>query len=248
MKAVGILQAACPNDLPATPTGRLAAMHVRVAAMLQAVQAVRPALEKLYASLSDEQKERFNALDENAFGTAPQPDVAQLCGNKRSSPTKLPLARIEQSLRLSSAQDANLKALDDASAKSSEILSANCPTGQALTPPGRVAAMEQRLSGMLQAIEAVRPALTNFYGSLSDEQKARFDRLGLASPPDRQAGSASRDFVHGLNRPRAGLFRQSRQVPPLQPRRLTISGCAAEISATQNAIQPSTRPRSIRGR
>jgi hypothetical protein len=177
-KAVGILQAACPNDLPATPTGRLAAMHIRVAAMLQAVQTVRPALDRFYASLSDEQKERFNALDENAFGAAPQPDVAQLCGNKRSSPTKLPLARIEQSLRLSSAQDANLKALDDASAKSNEILDANCPTGATLTPPGRVAAMEQRLSGMLQAIEAVRPALTNFYGSLSDEQKARFDRLG----------------------------------------------------------------------
>jgi hypothetical protein len=38
--------------------------------------------------------------------------------------------------------------------------------------------MEQRLDGMLQAIETVRPALTRFYGSLSDEQKARFDRMG----------------------------------------------------------------------
>jgi len=177
-KAVGILQAACPNDLPATPTGRLAAMHIRVAAMLQAVQTVQPALDKFYASLSDEQKERFNALDENAFGTAPQQDVAQLCGSKRSSPVNLPVARIEQSLRLSSAQNADLKALDDASAKSAQILDANCPTGQTLTPPGRVAAMAQRLNGMLQAIEAVRPALTKFYGSLSDEQKARFDRLG----------------------------------------------------------------------
>jgi hypothetical protein len=38
--------------------------------------------------------------------------------------------------------------------------------------------MEQRLDAMLQAIETVRPALTQFYGSLSDEQKARFDRMG----------------------------------------------------------------------
>jgi hypothetical protein len=38
--------------------------------------------------------------------------------------------------------------------------------------------MEQRLKGMLQAIETVRPALNKFYASLSDEQKARFDRLG----------------------------------------------------------------------
>jgi LTXXQ motif family protein len=28
------------------------------------------------------------------------------------------------------------------------------------------------------AYETVRPALTKFYGALSDEQKARFDRLG----------------------------------------------------------------------
>jgi len=79
---------------------------------------------------------------------------------------------------LSNDQGADLKALEEASAKSADILNANCPTGETLTPPGRVAAMEQRLSGMLQAIETVRPALNKFYGSLNDEQKARFDRLG----------------------------------------------------------------------
>jgi len=177
-KAVGILQAACPNDLPSTPTGRLAAMHQRVQAMLQAVETVRPALARFYDALSDEQKERFNALDQNAFGNAPQPDVAQLCGNKRSSPASLPMAEIQQSLQLSRGQESDLRALDEASAKSSDILGASCPTDRALTPPGRVAAMEQRLKGMLQAIETVRPALNKFYGSLSDEQKARFDRLG----------------------------------------------------------------------
>jgi len=177
-KAINILQAACPNDLPSTPTGRLAAMHVRVQAMLQAVQTVRPALDKFYNSLTDEQKERFNALDQNAYGSAPKPDVAQLCSNKRSSPASLPVTEIEQSLRLSNDQGADLKALEEASAKSADILNANCPTGETLTPPGRVAAMEQRLSGMLQAIETVRPALNKFYGSLNDEQKARFDRLG----------------------------------------------------------------------
>jgi hypothetical protein len=178
-KAVGILQAACPNDLPATPTGRLTAMHVRVQAMLQAVETVRPALDRFYGSLTDEQKERFNGLDQNAFAGAPKPDVANLCGNARApSVGNLPIARIERSLSLSGAQQADLKALNDASAQSAQILAANCPTGQELTPPGRVAAMAQRLKGMLQAIETVRPALNRFYGALSDEQKARFDRLG----------------------------------------------------------------------
>ena len=38
--------------------------------------------------------------------------------------------------------------------------------------------MEQRLQAMLQAVDTVQPALQQFYASLSDEQKARFDRLG----------------------------------------------------------------------
>jgi hypothetical protein len=182
-KAVATLQSACPNDLPATPTGRLAAMRVRVQAMLQAVQTVRPALEAFYASLSDEQKERFNALDQGTAGAAAPDEAgfAQFCGGQKASVVNLPTGRIEQSLRLNQSQEAALNEVNDASAKASETLNAACPNGEGqemLTPPGRVRAMQQRLDAMLQAIETVRPALTKFYGSLSDEQKARFDRLG----------------------------------------------------------------------
>ena len=58
------------------------------------------------------------------------------------------------------------------------MLNANCAQDQALTPPGRVAAMETRLSAMLKALDTVQPAITKFYNSLTDEQRARFDRLG----------------------------------------------------------------------
>ena len=49
---------------------------------------------------------------------------------------------------------------------------------QALTPPGRLAAMEQRLAAMLQGLDIVQPALAKFYNSLSDEQKAQINRIG----------------------------------------------------------------------
>jgi hypothetical protein len=39
--------------------------------------------------------------------------------------------------------------------------------------------MEQRLNAMPEAIKIVQPALESFYGSLSDERKARFNQLGL---------------------------------------------------------------------
>jgi hypothetical protein len=176
--AVGVLQAACPTELPSTPTGRLAAMRQRVEAMLQAVQLVRPALEKFYESLSDEQKERFNALDEsNRSAGRQQPEVAKLCGGRGSQVANLPTEQIERSLRLSEAQDAALKELNDASGRAADILKVSCTVEQTLTPTGRLAAMEQRLDTTLQALDTVQPALAKFYDSLSDEQKARVNRL-----------------------------------------------------------------------
>src|SRR5260370_12964485 len=61
-RALDILKAACPAALPSTPTGRIEAMRQRLDAMLQAVRTVRPVVEKVYQSLNDEQKARFNAL------------------------------------------------------------------------------------------------------------------------------------------------------------------------------------------
>jgi hypothetical protein len=62
-------------------------------------------------------------------------------------------------------------------------LKSDCPAYQALTPTGRVEAMERRLEAILVAVKTVRPALVNFYKGLSDEQKARFNTLGSPSRP-----------------------------------------------------------------
>ena len=61
-QALDTLKASCPTELPNTPGGRIEAMHARLVAMLQTVRTVRPALEKFYQSLNDEQKARLNAL------------------------------------------------------------------------------------------------------------------------------------------------------------------------------------------
>jgi hypothetical protein len=184
-KALEVLRTACPSDLPSTPTGRLAAMRNRVEVMSQAVRIVRPAIERFYQSLSDEQKERFNALDSenvaSAAAAGQQVDLAQACGERGTPAALVPIARIERSLRLNDAQQAALRELESASAKAADSLRANCPVDQPLTPPGRLAAMERRLDGMLQALDTVQPALAHFYGSLDDEQKAQFNRLDARS-------------------------------------------------------------------
>jgi hypothetical protein len=60
--AVSILQAACPDEVPMTPPGRLEAMETRLRAMVEAANTVKPSLDSFYSSLDDEQKARFNKL------------------------------------------------------------------------------------------------------------------------------------------------------------------------------------------
>jgi len=100
-----------------------------------------------------------------------------VCGGQGANLPDLPTARIAQAVRPTSEQRAALDELDAVSIAAAEFLNANCRENQALTPPGRVQAMAQRLEAMLLAVKTVQPALERFYNSLSDEQKARFNQL-----------------------------------------------------------------------
>ena len=185
-KAIDTLKSECPTDLPSIPTGRLAAMEGRLQVMLAAVQTVRPALERFYQSLSDEQKARFNAIapTNNRDATAKdQYDLAKLCNERTPGATDLPIDRIAQAVQPTPAQRAALDELKDASVKAAERLNTECPAYQTLTPTGRVEAMEKRLDAALGAVKTVGPAFVKFYNSLSDEQKARFNSLRSASRP-----------------------------------------------------------------
>jgi histone H3/H4 len=176
-KALDILKAACPTALPSTPTGRIEAMRQRLDAMLAAVRTVRPVVEKFYQSLNDEQKARFNALSPDNQQQA-QRDPTQACNARAFA--SVPLERIERAVQPDGAQRSALKELQDAMSEAADLLSADCPTYRALTPVGRLQAMEQRLDAMLRAVQTVQPALEKFYGSLGDEQKERFNRLSPA--------------------------------------------------------------------
>ena len=63
-KADETIVATCPAHPPLTPPGRLDAVRNRLQAMLQAIDIVRPPLQTFYASLSDDQKARFDAMGE----------------------------------------------------------------------------------------------------------------------------------------------------------------------------------------
>lgn len=189
-QANAIVKASCPAEIPLTPVARLDAVEKRLKAMVQAVQVLRGPLEKFYASLNDEQKQRFEAMGHagrtRTGSTAADGNLAALCGEREGDVAKLPVQRIEQVVEPNAQQQAAFDAIKKVSEDTADRLKASCPAQMPQTPVARLDAVKTRLSAMADAIKTIRPALENFYASLSDEQKAKFNSMG---PPPQNASS-----------------------------------------------------------
>jgi len=114
-------------------------------------------------------------------GLSPQA-LRQLCHNPDRGITAWPFAEITNALRPTSEQRALLDQLKSAAAHAADALKNSCSDTYALTPPGRLRAMINRISATLEAVRMVRPALEGFYNALSDEQRARFNTLSPRLP------------------------------------------------------------------
>jgi LTXXQ motif family protein len=173
----------CPTSVSFTPTGRLAEMHQRLQTLVTAVNTVSPPLTKFYDALNDEQKARFNDIapatpNAPVAGRSPRGTEASPQAQCNASIMAWPSDQIDRVVRPSDAQRVKLEALQSATAQSADTIKAACPSEVPSTPPNRIAAIGKRLQAMLQAVETVQPVLTDFYNSLSDDQKARFNTMG----------------------------------------------------------------------
>jgi hypothetical protein len=182
VKAAQDLKAACPTDIALTAPSRLAAMQQRIGAMIAAVQTVQPPLDNFYALLTDEQKARLTALGNDQRQNKTTGDttgsLAQSCGAAQPGVMEWPTTEIDQTVRPTDAQRASLVALQNATTQAADLLAASCLTSDPLTPPARLSAVGKRLATVLQAVTMVSSALNDFYATLSDEQKARFEAIG----------------------------------------------------------------------
>ncbi len=182
VRAAQAIKEACPTTVSFMPTGRLDAMQKRVEGMVEAAGIVAPPLDKFYNSLSDEQKARLNAAnDQTGKGRS-----LATCGAV-SSATQWPGERIEKAVQPNEQQQAKLDALKTAMANAADRLAQACPSSLPATPPARLTAISTRLDAMLDSIKSVRGALDDFYGSLSDEQKAQFNLIGRQQTAQRQS-------------------------------------------------------------
>ena len=200
-KASSLVAGSCPSDPPLTPLARLDAVEQRLEAMIQAVQIVRPVLTRLYDSLSDEQKQRLDALgvEESSntraaasAGPSGGGTIVTLCDRQAESFTKLPAQRIEEVVQPNEQQRTAFENLKQASAQAADVLKTSCPAQTGETPLARLDAASNRLQALVQAAKTVRPALAAFYASLSDEQKARFNSMGQQNTTRSENAAGSR--------------------------------------------------------
>jgi LTXXQ motif family protein len=192
-QASDIVKSACPSSLPLTPIGRLDAADQRVDATKKALGVIRSALTRFYDSLSDEQKRQFNKMDGSTERAWSAGDMAAICSQQAGSFIDLPVQRIEQVVQPFAQQRSSLDDLKKATQNAADQLRSSCPSAVPLSPVARIDTVALRLRAMADAIKSIRPALENFYGSLNDEQKARFNTMGpppkdASSPQQRQSG------------------------------------------------------------
>ncbi len=131
-----------------------------------------------------------------------QTNLAQMCGDDSRVIAGLPTEAFQNAIQPNEAQRAALEALANASEKAAAALKNSCPTDVALTAPGRLAAMQQRIEAMSVAVQTVRGPLANFYALLNDEQKAKIN--ALSSTGQRPARTTSNQTASNQTAARAG--------------------------------------------
>jgi ABC-type transporter MlaC component len=181
-QASEIIKSSCPASIPLTPIGRMDAAEQRLDATIKAIQAVLSPLEKFYETLSDEQRERFNALNGSTESARSPSDMAALC-SQQARFIDVPVKRVEQVVQPTAQQQSAFDDLKKAAQEAGDQLRSSCPTAVPKSPAARLDTLEARVSAIADAIKAIRTNLKNFYGSLSDEQRARFNMMGQGRLP-----------------------------------------------------------------
>jgi hypothetical protein len=113
-----------------------------------------------------------------AQGSVSANSLPALCEQQMVSFSQLPVERFEETVRLTQQQREALDSLKSASAKAAIEVGTSCPNQMPQSIVDRLGAVDLRLAAILQAVKTLHPVLDNFYASLDDEQKARFNTMG----------------------------------------------------------------------
>jgi LTXXQ motif family protein len=170
--------AACRGDLPATQPERLRALIDGLWAMRYAEFRIQPALATFYGSLTDAQKAQLAEEPQTvgASETVPRATPAAICGEAVTSNAN-PFDPVQRALRPTDEQRKSLQMLYGASMEMAKFLTTTCPAETPSTPMARLDAASDRVMSLLHAAMNIEPILGQFYGTLSDQQRRRFNAI-----------------------------------------------------------------------
>ena len=174
-QANGYLIKSCPAAIPPLPEERLRLMHSQIDAMIMALEIVRVPLQKFEQSLDDGQHTALSVRVANE-------DTSRVCA-KNPEPAGWPMSILRQALLPSAAQEAALNDLERAFNRAANELKADCSDSMPRMPSARLQAIEARLDITWVAVQTIEVAVAQFQKQLSDEQRARFNTLQLATMP-----------------------------------------------------------------
>jgi hypothetical protein len=181
MRAQAGLAAACEEPPPAGTLQRLAEVEHRLRGMLQAAEAIRPALKALVDHLDPEGRRRFELL---GHGRQPRNGADQeralafchaLVGARRVDRFARALLGASRPRR---EQARAVNEVMAAAMRGHRLLHESCALDRSGDPLMQLEVMRQRLQMSADAVEGLRSALDDYHDSLDARQKRRFARLG----------------------------------------------------------------------
>jgi hypothetical protein len=182
--AVKTIRSNChqPGDL--SPPDRLRALVQTLWVVRDGDIAMRVPLKNFYESLTSAQKNSFAVQQPQ---NSPPPDDKtqggenkqyQACAAQNIGSAERLVKEIEMRVKPDKAQAASLETLHTASSDMAKLLIASCAQAISADPLGRLDSAADQITAMNYAASNVQIALDDFYGRLSQTQKARFEATG----------------------------------------------------------------------
>jgi LTXXQ motif family protein len=157
-----------------------------------------------------------------------------------------PLDNIARTVSADETQRKALETLRGKAKAAGERLAADCPRDVPSAPAARLEAAEQGIAATLAAFDTVEPALTAFYASLNDEQKARLYR-DMAAPTAAAASNATASATAETTGGReAQTARRLRRDYSSRRHRWRDYAAAREAPARVSALRQGTRENASR--
>jgi hypothetical protein len=182
--AVKTIKSNCHQLSDLSPPDRLRALVQTLWVVRDGDIAMRVPLKDFYESLNSAQKNSF--AFQQPQNAAPPDDKAQggenkqyqACAAQNIGSAERLVKEIEMKVRPDKTQAASLEILHKASSDMAKLLIASCAQPVPGDPLTRLDSASDQITAMNYAASNVQIALDDFYGRLSQQQKARFEATG----------------------------------------------------------------------